>query len=37
MCRAIFNALDKHQNIDEVAKDRGKRYLDLKFAADKGL
>jgi ribosomal protein S5 len=31
MIRAIFNALQKHENIDEFAKDRGKRYLTLKW------
>ena len=32
MVRAIFNALEKHQNIDEYAKIRGQRYLTLKWA-----
>jgi ribosomal protein S5 len=31
MCRAIFNALQQHENIEEFAKDRGKRYLTLKW------
>lgn len=30
--RAIFNALANHQNIDEFAKDKGKRYLTLRWA-----
>lgn len=35
--RAIFNALDKHENLDEFAKDRGKRYLSLKWAYDNNV
>lgn len=37
MVQAMFNALAKHQNIDEFAKARGKRYLTLKWAQDNGL
>lgn len=37
MVRAIFNALQQHQNIDEYAKITGKRYLSLKWARDNGL
>eukprot|EP01039_Chlorochromonas_danica_P003349 gene3349-3672_t len=32
--RAIFDALSRHQNIDEYAKMTGKRYLTLKWARD---
>jgi small subunit ribosomal protein S5 len=31
MVNAMFNALGKHENIDEYAKRRGKRYLTLKW------
>lgn len=31
MINALFNALGGHENIDEFAKDRGKRYLTLKW------
>lgn len=34
MVRALFNALQTHENIDEFAKDRGKRYLTVKWAYD---
>ena len=34
MCRAIFNALEKHRNVDEIAKARGQRYLSIKWAYD---
>ena len=37
MVRAIFNALSKHKNIDEIAKERGTRYLTLKWMYDNGL
>ena len=37
MCRAIFNALEKHQNIVEFAKARGERYLSLKWMYDQNL
>lgn len=37
MVRAMFNALGQHENIDEYAKDRGKRYLTLKWAHDQKL
>ena len=30
--RAIFNALQKHENIDETAKSRGLRYLTIRSA-----
>jgi ribosomal protein S5 len=38
-CRtiAIFNALRKHQNLDEYAKARGKRYLSEKWLREKGV
>lgn len=36
-CKAIFNAVGKHENIDEIAKDRGRRYLDLRWVHDQGL
>ena len=36
-CRAIFNALEKHENIDEFAKDRGKRYLSVKWAYENNI
>ncbi len=32
--RAIFNALETHENIDEFARARGKRYVTLKWAHD---
>lgn len=34
MVNALFNALGKHENIDEYAKRRGKRYLTLKWLKD---
>lgn len=34
MIKAIFNAVAKHQNIDEIAKARGKSYLTLKWTMD---
>lgn len=37
MVRAIFNAMEKHVNIDELAKARGKRYLTLRWAHDNGI
>jgi small subunit ribosomal protein S5 len=37
MVNAIFNAVAKHENIDEFAKDRGKRYLSLKWAYDNSV
>lgn len=37
MVRAIFNAVVKHENIDEFAKDRGKRYLDIKWMYDQNI
>lgn len=37
MTRAIFNAIEKHENIDEFAKDRGKRYLSLKWMYDNNI
>lgn len=37
MVRAIFDAVRKHENIDEFAKDRGKRYLDLKWLHDNNI
>ena len=35
--RAIFNALEKHENLDETAMARGQRYLDLKWLYDNNL
>ena len=35
--RAVFNAISKHENIDEFAKDRGKRYVDLRWIKDQGM
>ena len=32
--RALFNALRTHENIDEFARDRGQRYVTLKWAYD---
>lgn len=37
MTRALFNALSKHENIDEHAKMTGKRYLTLRWAKEHGL
>lgn len=37
MVRAMFNALEKHENIDEFAKARGQRYLTLRWAYDKKI
>jgi ribosomal protein S5 len=37
MIRAIFKALGKHKNLDEIAKERGSRYLTLKWMYDHGL
>ncbi len=34
MVNAIFNAVKQHENLDEFAKDRGKRYLTLKWIYD---
>jgi ribosomal protein S5 len=33
---AIFDALKKHQNIDEYSKARGKRYLSEKWLHEQG-
>lgn len=33
---AIFDAMKKHQNIDEYAKARGKRYLSEKWLHEQG-
>jgi small subunit ribosomal protein S5 len=35
--RAMFNAISKHQNLDEIAKARGKRYLTLKWLQDHNI
>lgn len=35
--RAVFNAIAKHENIDEFARDRGKRYLDLRWVYDSNV
>jgi small subunit ribosomal protein S5 len=35
--RAVFNAIGKHENIDEFARDRGQRYLDLRWVYDKNV
>ena len=35
--RAVFNAVAKHENVDEFARDRGQRYLDLRWAYDKSI
>ena len=35
--RAIFNAVSKHENIDEFAKERGQRYLTLRWIKKHGL
>jgi len=32
MVRSMFNAIEKHENIDETAKKRGLRYLTLRWA-----
>jgi ribosomal protein S5 len=32
MVRAVFNAIQEHENIDETAKKRGLRYLSIKWA-----
>lgn len=37
MVRALFDAVQKHENIDEFAKDRGKRYLTLKWLYDNNI
>ncbi len=37
MIRAIFKALNNHKNLDEIAKERGMRYLTLKWMYDHGL
>jgi len=34
---ALFNALSKHQNLDEFAKARGKRYLSIRWAHDNNI
>jgi small subunit ribosomal protein S5 len=34
VCRAITYALQKHQNLDEFARDRGLRYLTLRWIYD---
>ena len=34
MVRAMFNAIEKHENIDETAKRRGLRYLTLRAARE---
>ena len=33
----MFNALKQHENIDEFAKDRGKRYLTLKWLYENNI
>lgn len=35
--RAVFKALRQHENLDEFAKDRGRRYLTLKWAYQNGV
>ena len=30
--RAMFKAIEHHENIDEIARDRGQRYLTLRWA-----
>lgn len=35
--RAIFDALAKHENIDEIAKARGKRYMTLRWLYENAL
>lgn len=37
MVMAIFKGLAQHENIDEFAKDRGKRYITLKWAYENGI
>jgi ribosomal protein S5 len=37
VCRAFTYALLKHQNLDEFARDRGKRYLTLKWIYDNNI
>jgi len=37
MVRALFDAIRQHENVDEFAKDRGKRYLSLRWAYDQKL
>lgn len=34
---ALFDAIKKHQNIDEYSKARGKRYLSEKWLRDQGI
>jgi small subunit ribosomal protein S5 len=34
---ALFNALSQHQNLDEFAKARGKRYLTVRWAHENNL
>lgn len=37
MVKALFNAIQQHKNIDEIAKERGKRYLTLRWAYDNNV
>lgn len=37
MVRALFDAVAKHENIDEFAKDRGRRYLTIKWLYDNNI
>ena len=37
MVRAFFKALVAHRNLDDIAKERGARYLTLKWMHDRGL
>ena len=34
---ALFKAIKKHENLDETARDRGKRYLSLKWAHEQDI
>jgi ribosomal protein S5 len=35
--RAIFDALARHENLDELAKMTGRRYLTLRWAKESGI
>jgi ribosomal protein S5 len=37
MVNALFNAVKKHDNLDDIAKSRGRRYLTLKWAYDNNI
>jgi ribosomal protein S5 len=37
MVRALFNAIGKHENLDEKARKRGKRFSSIEWASKQKL